>query len=125
MLVLLGTLVTAVSSFYFGANSVASAVAANKGDSDTAVRLTDVEPKQMARDGVARDFRIFGANMAGVTRIALTNGADQILATDIVAVAQSVSCKIQATSSQAAGDWDLVVADAAAPARLSGAIRLI
>ncbi len=124
LLVLLGALVTAVSSFYFGANSVARAVAASTKDPGNSPQLTEVEPKQFPRNGKEQDFRAFGANLAGVTRVALTNRADQIVATEVASLATSVSFKLQAASNNAAGDWDLVVADAAAPARLPGAVRL-
>ena len=82
LVVLLGTLVTSISSFYFGSRAVASK---NRDPdepvaipSDVAVRLLSIFPPSRASDGETSEHSIQGTGLETVKSITLVNNATRI-----------------------------------------------
>jgi hypothetical protein len=125
LLVLLGTLVTAVSSFYFGANSVAGAVAGvSKVTRPSQPRLSATDPRELTRDGQLHDLRIIGEFLGDVTTVKLVLAGQEIVATQVVPGENQVTCKVQADTTRAAGKWDVVVGTVNSQATLAAYLEL-
>lgn len=117
LIVLLGTLVTAVASFYFGSSSVASA----RDAADRALRgvagpnATGVDPPSLTADGTSRSLTIGGINLQNVTAVEIVSGDKKIkFAADpgsVKASATSVSCTITVPKATPPGSYDVVVTD--------------
>ncbi len=109
LLVLIGTLVTAVSSFYFGAK-------AGAGSSPVAVQpapaIRSITPNTLARGG-PMPFEIAGDNLLAVTDVKIVSGATQVLATGVTSNANVVHCQLTVAAAMPAGPWDVIVSDRA------------
>ena len=109
LIVLLGTLVTAVSSFYFGSSSVA---AANKPQGGAGgPNAKGVTPPTLKADGTPKTLTVGGTNLENVKTAKLKLGDQTIPATAVTATATQASCTFQADAGKAAGPWDLVLSD--------------
>jgi hypothetical protein len=114
LIVLLGTLVTAVASFYFGANSVASANAAALGPkTEIGPKSTGISPNPIKPSGEAQKLTLTGSNLGKITKLHLEQkgdtdiDAEQVAATDTVVTAE---VKIPTGKK---GTWNVVVDDGA------------
>jgi hypothetical protein len=116
LIVLLGTLVTAVASFYFGANSVASAAAAMGKKAGPA--LTGIEPQSVKRGSGPQQLKINGSNLDGVSSVRLTRDNHAIAATDVKAGSGQIVCNVAIDEKQDLGKWDVVVSDGTVETRL-------
>jgi hypothetical protein len=129
LIVLLGTLVTAVSSFYFGANSVQSAVAKRDAAPPTEVPArpgpTGFDPASLTRDGSPQKLAITGSNLASVNKVELRKDGTSISATIKGATANRVDCLIVISSNQTSGDWDVFVDDGKGELKAPDPIKLI
>jgi hypothetical protein len=117
LIVLLGTLVTAVSSFYFGSSSVSSAQAAL-----TRARFgiggpnaSTVTPATLKTGGGSQALTIGGDNLANVNAVKLVSQDEktQLAADDgsIKATASTVTCTVTVATSAPSGSYDVVVSD--------------
>jgi hypothetical protein len=121
LLVLIGTLVTSVSSFYFGTRATASTTAG----SDTGPpSINAVTPLTVPR-GKPGDLAIAGSNMALVTGVRLAQGRVEITATDVTSSATMTKCTVNPEATAPTGKWDIVITDSSGrAATLGGAITL-
>lgn len=113
LIVLLGTLVTAVSSFYFGSNAVASANAAAMGQQSKPVpQLTSISPNPLKPGGDAQTLTLTGSNLGKIADLHLEQkGAADIEATDVTVTDSTVTAKVKIPA-DSTGTWDVVVEDA-------------
>jgi hypothetical protein len=124
LLVLLGTLMTAVTSFYLGANTVTSAVTASQTAAkvDAAIpppTVNSIKPTShsIANDGAVIHLEIMGANLNTVTHVKIVRaGAQQIIGTQVHSSPTSITCDIPvSTATTPPGTpWDVVVDDGGA-----------
>lgn len=115
LIVLLGTLVTAVSSFYFGSNSMAAAQnAMNKAQAALGGPVAKkASPPKFNPDGTAQLLTITGTNLAKIASVQLTQrGKEPILADASTIEAQDteVTCDVTVPKN-ASGLWSVVVTD--------------
>ena len=113
MLVLIGTLVTAVSSFYFGSKAPsAAAVPAADGTRAAAPIVRSITPPAaLTRGSNETQIEIAGDNLNNIMEARASFDANQVLASDVVSNANVVRCKFKIEASMPAGQWDIVVAD--------------
>jgi hypothetical protein len=126
MLVLLGTLATAVASFYFGAKTSTSATAvgaaaARTGDSQPkpVLRSLTTSPSPLVRNAsghVIFDLHLLGDNLNSVQTVKLVCPGQQplIIKTGVVSNESEVKCSVDFLPTAAAGSkWDIIVVDGA------------
>jgi len=127
LLVLLGTLMTAITSFYLGAGTATSA--ASQAASTAMPTLTGIDPTthSIAKDGVTIHLQVLGNNLNIVTHAKIVRGSLQIVGTNVRSNPTSVTCDI-AVSQQTTppdGPWDVVVDDGGSKsATLQGALTI-
>jgi len=131
LLVLLGTLMTAVTSFYLGAGTVSSAH--NKASSDAEVTTTGPpDPKNFtpmshskSTDGAAIHLEITGTNLSAVKSVKISkDGAEPIVGTGLEKSAGKASCNLNVANA-AAGAWDVEVDDGSSkPVKLTDKLTI-
>jgi hypothetical protein len=110
LLVLIGTLVTSVASFYFGARAVESRLPASAAPrAPPAIR--GVAPASLARGAGPLDLEIAGDRLDLVKEVKLVSGASQVMATDVVSSASTIRCRLVLDPGVPTGPWDVVVTD--------------
>lgn len=110
LLVMIGTLVTSIASFYFGAKTAAADT--DRTDAKPDPRARGVRPDTYARAAGPGDFEIAGDNLDAVREVKFRFGASQVVATGVVSNPSVVKCQAVIDTTQPAGDWDIVVTDA-------------
>ena len=130
LLVLLGTLMTAITSFYLGAGTVTSAVKAGSEAGASAgppPTLSSVTPETYspAKDGPLLHLEIAGTNLNTVTRVKILKaGAQPIVGTKVGSSATHVTCELD-VSQATAGSWDVEVDDGGSrSAKLPGKLQI-
>ncbi len=127
LLVLLGTLMTAITSFYLGAGTATSA--ASQAGSTPMPTVTGIDPTthSIATDGATIHLQVLGNNLNIVTHAKIVRGGVQIVGTNVRSNPTSVTCDI-AVSQQTTppdGPWDVVVDDGGSKsATLQGALTI-
>lgn len=121
LLVLIGTLVTAVSSFYFGSKTaIASQSSADKPGGTPVIR--SINPSKVRR-GVLTKLEITGDGLDTVKEVKAVSNDRQVLATDVTSSASGVKCSLAMDLSAPTGAWDIVVSDGSGKtAKLSGGL---
>jgi hypothetical protein len=124
LLVLIGTLVTSVTSFYFGSRGAATT---QTEPPKTAPNLLGVSPKTLdvASEGPAH-LEISGDNLQLITEVKLVNGSDQMVATNVTSNASVVKCDFKIDPNCKKVAWDVVVVDGAGKsAKLKAALTTV
>jgi hypothetical protein len=103
LLVMLGTLITSVASFYFGTQSVAGN---QKGSTDDPT-LTQVDPLTLAQ-GASSALTATGTNLQLANVLKLSNGTTEIPATGVTSDASTVKGTITIPATATPGAWDVV-----------------
>jgi hypothetical protein len=117
LLVMLGTLVTSVASFYFGSQAVAAAVAGSAAPAAPPAPVPSIlgvaadPPFVRAAGATTASLNISGTNLNGVTTAKFVLGSSQVVATGVISNASLVKCSAD-FGNQPAGAWDVVVIDA-------------
>jgi hypothetical protein len=120
MLVLLGTLMTAVTSFYLGAGTATSAkkvgetTAKESADSATAPTVSDIDQKVYSvASGSPMKLQLTGANLNDITHVKITRAGSEVIGTNVHSNPTSVTCDIpvSATTTPPGLPWDVVVDD--------------
>lgn len=119
LIVLLGTLVTAVSSFYFGANAVSSAqeavTKALRGDAGP--NVTGVTPPTLNPDGTSQTLTITGVNLQRITTVELVSGDKgrttriQADPASLKASSTTVTCTVSISKETPPGAYDVEASD--------------
>lgn len=122
LLVMIGTLVTAVSSFYFGSKTaLASQSGSDKPGGGTPV-IRSINPSKVKR-GVLTKLEITGDGLDTVKEVKAVSNDRQVLATDVTSSASGVKCSLAMDLSAPIGAWDIVVSDGSGrTAKLSGGL---
>ena len=79
LLILIGTLVTAVSSFYFGTR----AAAPTQGDSRPTGTLGSIDPPTAPAGSGPIQFKLHGNNLDLVREVKLVSGSDELIGTEV------------------------------------------
>jgi hypothetical protein len=113
VLVLIGTLVTAVSSFYFASRVTTADGAPAAGVARSAPEIRGIAPQSQTRGaaGATFEFAINGDRLDLVKEAKIVSGPNQIVATDVVSNASAIRCKLELGPNVATGAWDLIVTD--------------
>jgi hypothetical protein len=104
ILTVLGTLVTAIASFYFGASAVASAT----NPPGPTPAPSAVSPNSAAPGSSAR-LSISGSNLGSVDQARLTLGSAVIVGTNVLSNAAVVTADFAIPASATQGAWNVVV----------------
>jgi hypothetical protein len=113
LIVLLGTLVTAVASFYFGSSSVSSA----RDAAERALRgvagpnATGANPNAVTANGTSQSLAVTGANLQNVNSAKLVNGATTVSANSVKASPTNVACSFTVPPGTPPGAYNLEVSD--------------
>jgi hypothetical protein len=117
MLVLLGTLMTAVTSFYLGAGTATSAAKAGEtagkesAGSANAPTVTNIDPTSYATaSGSPMKLQLTGANLDIVSRVRIAKAGVELPGTIVSKTATSLTCNVDVTAATS-GSWDLTVDD--------------
>ncbi|TGR84546.1 hypothetical protein EN866_33200 [Mesorhizobium sp. M2D.F.Ca.ET.223.01.1.1] len=108
ILVLMGTLVTAISSFYFGsklANPLSPADSQVASIKPVPV-VRKISPSTVVR-GQKTTFDIEGDNLASITSAKFILGKDQVIASNVLSGANAIKLEALFDANQPAGDWDV------------------
>jgi hypothetical protein len=108
LIVMLGTLVTAVASFYFGSASVASANAAVRGQIIWRPTVATVSPNPIAATNAVQSLTITGSNLGAVSDLHLEQkGQPDIDATLVKVTDTSLTAQITIPTGKT-DRWDIV-----------------
>lgn len=109
LLTILGTLLSSVAGFYFGASSGPRQTR----PSGQSLTLQGISPNAIQKTAAAQviDLQVTGLGLDAVTNAKLVRGAKELVATNVVSNAGLVKAKITIDSAVDPGDWDVVVTD--------------
>jgi hypothetical protein len=123
LLVLIGTLVTSVAGFYFGAQAVSQAQQTVAG-LNLAASITGVDPSVL-KAGETKDINVMGSNLNAINRIQLVAGSDTLTSTSVTSNSGRVQATIAVPAGAPAGPWDIVASDPQGrTSRLPQAVRI-
>ncbi|TAW03849.1 hypothetical protein ELI20_37220 [Rhizobium ruizarguesonis] len=110
LLVLVGTLVTSICSFYFGSKTATQSYerAANAPLPPVVETFT---PATYKRGTGPQDFTLTGSSLDRITGLKLSLNGKQIAATAVKASADQVRLKLDVSNEQEAGIWQLTLSD--------------
>jgi hypothetical protein len=120
LLVLLGTLMTAITSFYLGAGTATSAASAAAQAVDLAKTLptiTSVHPTQysISNNGPLIHLQVLGNNLNIITHVKIVRAGVQVIGTNVASNPTSVTCDIAVSkeTTPPGSPWDVVIDDGA------------
>jgi hypothetical protein len=111
VLIMVGTLLTAVSSFYFGAKTAAGKSAAES-IAHKSPTSHSLHPGEIAR-GKDTALDLIGDNLDEIKEVKIRKGASEVAATVIHATANVVNCTINVDQKAPTGAWSVIVTDKA------------
>jgi hypothetical protein len=109
LLILIGTLVTSVSSFYF-ASKTAEAAVASLAKTPPAPVIRSISPTTAARAATI-DVKISGDSLDLVKEAKITYGGQTVLAKDLTSNASYVKCTLEVPQNVPQGAWTVTVTD--------------
>ncbi|MBB3564973.1 hypothetical protein FHX06_006343 [Rhizobium sp. BK512] len=109
LLVLVGTLVTSICSFYFGSKAVLQS--ADRMPNITVPLVETITPSTYKRGDGPQNFTIEGSGLERITGVKLTRNGKQVAATAIKASANNVQFKLEIATDQENGVWSMTVTD--------------
>jgi hypothetical protein len=111
LLSMLGILVTAVSSFYFGSRTaIAGQSNADSGKPTAAPVIRDVNPTKLVR-GTSTKLEITGDGLDLIKEVKAVCNDRQVLATEVLSSASNLKCTIAMDLDAPIGAWDLIISD--------------
>ena len=121
LIVLIGTLVTAVASFYFGSNSSAAATKAALVQAQVQAQAGGagpnaerVDPRALVVDRPNQPFKVTGTNLGKVSSLKLHYMQEApIIADNVTASENEVTASITVPAGKPTGPWDVEVSDGA------------
>ncbi|WP_271571895.1 hypothetical protein [Bradyrhizobium sp. CCBAU 11386] len=121
LLAIIGTLVTAVSSFYFGSRTAFASQSGSDKPGGTPV-IRSINPSKVVR-GVLTQLEITGDGLDTVKEVKAVSNERQVIATDVTSSASGVKCSLAMDLSAPTGAWDIVVSDGSGKtAKLAGGL---
>jgi hypothetical protein len=129
LLVLLGTLMTAITSFYLGAGTAVSAASAAQTAANPPPTLSGVKPTlhTITTDGPVIKLQVTGSNLNVITGVKIARAGVQIAGTNVASNATNVTCDIavSAATTPPGAPWDVAVDDGGSiSASLPGALTI-
>jgi hypothetical protein len=130
LLVLLGTLMTAVTSFYLGAGTATSAAAAGQAgaSANPPPKVSSINPATYAiANGPIAHLEIAGSNLNDIINVKIVRAGVSIIGTNILSNATRVTCDIavSAATTPPGAPWDVAVDDGGSnSANLPGALSI-
>jgi hypothetical protein len=129
LLVLLGTLMTAITSFYLGAGTATSAAAAVQTAATPPPTVSSINPTvhRIATDGPVIHLQVLGNNLNIITHVTIVRAGVQIVGTNVASNPTRVTCDIavSAETTPPGPPWDVVVDDGGSQsASLPGALTI-
>ncbi|MES2194929.1 MAG: hypothetical protein V4517_10960 [Pseudomonadota bacterium] len=130
LLVLLGTLMTAVTSFYLGAGTATSGVKAGSdaagGPAASSPTLSGIKPPSyVLGSGSPLHLEIEGANLNDMKSVKIVKDGVEIVATNVKSSPDAVVCDLDLANATK-GDWDVEVSDGGANSvKLSGGLTIM
>ncbi|WP_271893328.1 hypothetical protein [Candidatus Phyllobacterium onerii] len=119
LLIMLGTLVVSISSFYFGSKATESydrTVPRGTDISNSQPVITSVSPSTLKRAGTAKTMLILGENLENVQTVVLSSGNASIRGTGVTATVNAVTCDMSLNSDVPEGAWTLSLTDSSGKA---------
>jgi len=117
LLVVLGTLMTAITSFYLGAGTATSAAAQTAGAVMPKPTVTGINPTtySIGKGGPTIHLQVLGSNLNSITQAKIVRGNLQIVGTNVASNPTRVTCDIGVSlgATPPDGAWDVVVDDGA------------
>ncbi|HLH88322.1 MAG TPA: hypothetical protein VKX28_07675 [Xanthobacteraceae bacterium] len=121
LLAILATLVTAVSSFYFGAKTATSG---GQDPTHPTPVIRGVNPAKVVR-GTAPKLELTGDGLDLIKEVKIAFGGRQILATSVLSNASSITCQLAVDADAPVGAWDVIATDGkGAQAKLGGGLTV-
>ena len=108
VLTVLGTLVTAIASFYFGSSAVASATS-NAAGSGPSPRPQSVSPSKAPSDSGNLTLSIGGSNLGNVNRATMRQGAATVTGGHVLSNDSTVTAIFPIPPKGAVGNWTVTV----------------
>lgn len=110
LLVLVGTLVTSIASFYFGSKTAIQSI--DRSATTTASPVVEkLSPTIYSRGAGVQDFTIQGSGLDRITGLKLNLNGKQIAATSVKATADQIRFKLDIPETQDAGVWPFTLID--------------
>ncbi len=109
VLTMIGTLVTAVSSFYFGSKAAAGGSKSAAPPAATPPLPKSVAPTSAKKGGDPQTLKIAGVGLQAVNSVRMVQGETKVAATQVEPSDNLVSCTIALTPDLPTGLWDIVV----------------
>jgi hypothetical protein len=117
LLVLLGTLMTAITSFYLGAGTATSAAAAAQPDSTPPPTVSSIDPTSysLSNRGPVIQLKIMGNNLNIITHAKIVKAGVPVIGTNVQSNPTQVTCSIAVNAAimVPGSTWDVVVDDGA------------
>jgi hypothetical protein len=111
LLTMIGTLMTAMSAFYFGSRAVASTSQPMDSVKLTPNLRSSQPPSFSLATGSSVELQLLGDNLNSIKQVKIVQQGKQILATEVVSNDSFVKCKIPVDAKTPIGKWDVVVID--------------
>ena len=127
LLVMIGTLVTSVASFYFGSKAVGEARDVAAGLNVQPV-LHGVEPPTLTQGGQDQSLDLLGTGLNGARQVQITRGRDQLNAISVTSNDNRVHAKFNVPDTAPVGGngWDVTVTDGQGRSfRLPAAVTIV
>jgi hypothetical protein len=123
LLVMMGTLVTSIASFYFGTK--ATLMQAADGSLKPAPTMRGISPPTHSKGPTPTAFTITGDNLDTVKEVKFTFGTSQVVASIAPSTSSTLTCNAIIDTPQPSGDWDVIASDAAGrSSKLSHALKV-
>ena len=114
LLILLGTLVTSIASFYFGTKAAAPATVSNQETAEEPDPLIEsVDPTTGTAGGGPMSVRVSGKNLNNVKGLKIVSGETELLATGLKSNDAEAEGTLVISAGSPVGAWDVIVTDAA------------
>ncbi|MCX7068415.1 MAG: Yip1 family protein [Methylococcales bacterium] len=128
LLVLLGTLMTSVTSFYLGSRTSPTAVSAQALDNAQPLPLLrSVTPKEAKKEdngGVVK-LTMTGENLSSIKKVRIVNGDKEIIADHVLSNDSEITCDVK-VDEESVGEWDVSVGESSeSSASLPKALKIV
>ena len=125
LLIMIGSLMTSMVGFYFGARTAASASQiSDTGSPPPTIRTIDPKEYLLTQEDTF-ELQVMGDNLNSIKSVTIVQTGNQIQATGIVSNDHLVKCRIKVDLKTPHGLWDVIVTDGASKsAKLVGALTI-
>jgi len=108
LLIMLGTLITSITSFYFASSKTDSSSSRTPPPQTSPLTLSGVSPPTAPADGLPEEFTIMGSGLVGVGAISLQSGTE-ILKVQEVSLPTDTSVRFKPPGNLHPETWEVIV----------------